>query len=357
MTIPGTKVLRLARLLVASCAIVLCFLVVGSDQALAQVRSAKIEAVTASDADITRVFFGRVAARQTVDLAFQVGGQILELPIDEGDEIIEGDLIGRLDLEPFELDLAQRRAELDQAVRDFERFRQLLGSAVSQVDVDDAETEAQLAEIAVRNSERSLRLATLKAPFDGIVASRTVPNFTTVSAGSPVARLHDMSDLRIEIEVPEILFQQAGADPDVELFAEFPSSENLYELEFREVTAETTSVGQTFKITLGMAPPDDLFVLPGSSALVYATLQESGQRITVPSTALIFDNDNTAHVMVFESSQGDEGSAVKTAVTIGATNSGEVEVLTGLEPGTEIIVSGASLIEDGETVRRFGGFD
>ncbi|MEM6728566.1 MAG: efflux RND transporter periplasmic adaptor subunit, partial [Pseudomonadota bacterium] len=265
-----------------------------------QIPQAKIIEVQAAEDALERVFFGRVKARQTIDLAFQVGGQIVELPIDEGQPIAEGDLIGELDLEPFELSLARAQAEFDQAQDDFDRLSRLSSNTVSQVTIDDAETAVELNRIAVRDAERALRLATLRSPFDGIIARRSVPNFTTISAGTPVTRLHDMSDLRVEIEVPEVLFQQAGRDPNVLLEAEFPASDTRYTLEFREVTAETTQVGQAFRLTLGMEPPPDLFVLPGASATVYARVLGEDAPLIIPTGALVFDVNGAPSVMVFE---------------------------------------------------------
>jgi len=116
--------------------------------------------------------------------------------------INKGAVIARLDLEPFQLSLDQARVQKEQADRTLERLRQLQGNAVSQVTVDDAETQAKLAELSVRNAERSLRDAQLIAPFDALVASRYVANFSSISPGVQIARLHDMSELRVEIDVP-----------------------------------------------------------------------------------------------------------------------------------------------------------
>ena len=55
-------------------------------------RLAKIVEVKGEASDVTRRFFGHVAAKETVDLAFQVGGQIVELPIVEGETILKGAL-------------------------------------------------------------------------------------------------------------------------------------------------------------------------------------------------------------------------------------------------------------------------
>lgn len=308
------------------------------------------------DAEVTRQFFGHVAAKETVDLAFQVGGQIVDIPIIEGEPVAKGAAIATLDLEPFELALDQARIQKDQADRALERFQKLQGNSVSQVTVDDAETQAKLAEIAVRNAERSLRDAQLLAPFDALVAARNVSNFSTISAGTPIARLHDMSELRVEIDVPEILFQQAGENPDVELFAKFPSSDTRFALQTREFNAETSQVGQTFRITLGMAPPEGLVVLPGSSVTVFATLRGGETALRIPGSAVTTTNDGTPRVLVFSPSGADDGTVQAVEVTIAPGDDGAFNVLSGLEAGQEIVASGAHLLSDGDAVTRFTGF-
>lgn len=321
----------------------------------AQEKLAKIVAVRESSVGVERVFFGRVKARQTIDLAFQVCGQIVNLPVDEGQPIAEGELIAALDIEPFDLSLARARAQFNQAQTDFERVSSLRGT-VSQATIDDAETAVELNRIAVLDAERALRLATMTAPFDGLIAQRTVPNFTTIAAGTPVVRLHDMSDVRIEIEVPEVLFQQAGRDPDVQFEVEFAASDTRYEIEFREVVAETSQVGQTFKITLGMAPRDEVFVLPGSSATVYARVRGEDPPLVIPAGAVVFEPDGSTSVMVFEPSGASSGNVRKKAIEVAPTGNGFVQIQNGLEAGAEIIAAGAALLEDGETVVRFSGF-
>lgn len=317
---------------------------------------AKITAVRGDAPELTRQFFGHVAAKETVDLAFQVGGQIVEIPIVEGEPVAKGSLIAKLDLEPFELALDQARVQKEQAERTLERLQKLQGSTVSQVTVDDAETQLKLAQISERSAARSLRDAQLLSPFDALVASRNVANFSTIAAGTPIARLHDLSELRVEIDVPEVLFQQAGENPDVDLFAKFPSSDERFPLEVREFNAETSQVGQTFRITLGMPPPENLVVLPGSSVTVFATLRGGPQVLRIPSAAVTTTNDGSTQVMVFSPTGADEGTVAAVAISIEPGTRGEVLVTDGLEAGQEIIASGANLLTDGDRVKRFSGF-
>ena len=316
----------------------------------------KLMQVRETTPGFTRQFFGRVAARQTVDLAFQVAGQIVEMPVNEGFVIPKGGLIARLDQEPFELRLERAQLQKEQADRTVARLSRLRGTTASQVAVDDAETEAQLAAIALRDAEYELEHATLTAPFDALVSSRAVEAFTTVSAGTPIVRIHDMSELRIEVDVPEILFQRSGQNDDITITAKFPVSDEVFPLEIREFDAETSSVGQTFRIQFGLTPPEGLQILPGSSVTVNVKVQDERTGIVVPATAVIADATGELSVMVFSPAGADEGTVRRVLVTIEPTQSGDVRVLKGLSDGDEVVVAGGAVLTDGQPVRRFTGF-
>ncbi|WP_299641539.1 efflux RND transporter periplasmic adaptor subunit [uncultured Ruegeria sp.] len=316
----------------------------------------KLMQVRETTPGFTRQFFGRVAARQTVDLAFQVAGQIVEMPVNEGFVIAKSGLIARLDQEPFELRLERAQLQKEQADRTVARLSRLRGTTASQVAVDDAETEAQLAAIALRDAEYELEHATLTAPFDALVSSRAVEAFTTVSAGTPIVRIHDMSELRIEVDVPEILFQRSGQNDDITITAKFPVSDEVFPLEIREFDAETSSVGQTFRIQFGLTPPEGLQILPGSSVTVNVKVQDERTGIVVPATAVVADATGELSVMVFSPVGADEGTVRRVPVTIEPTQTGDVRVLTGLSDGDEVVVAGGAVLTDGQPVRRFIGF-
>lgn len=320
------------------------------------VRPVKLVELQANSNGVERHFFGHVVARQTVDLAFQVGGQIVEFPAIEGEEIAQGDLIAQLDLEPFLLQRDQARVQLEQAERTLDRFDQLSDLAVSQATIDDTQTQVDLASIALRDAEYALEHATLYAPFDGLVAVRNVANFTTISVGSPVVRFHDMSELRIEIDVPEILFQQAGQNPDVTLTAQFPASDTVFPLEIREFDAQASSVGQTFRLTLGLPRPNGLAILPGSSVEVTARLDSGQDFLMLPTSAIGLSNDGEAFAMVFQPTEGDQGTLEQRFIDIEPTREGRFHVLSGLEVGDLVVMTGVADVADAQTVRRFTGF-
>ena len=318
-------------------------------------RPVKLITVEAPSTGLTRQFFGKVAARQTVDLAFQTAGQIVRFPAIEGQVVPAGEVIAQLDLEPFELTLEQARLQRDLAHRRAERLKELEGRAASPVSVEDAATEAGLADLSLRNAEYALKHATLHAPFDALVARRYTARFTTINAGTPVVRIHDMSEIRIEIDVPEVLFQRAGRDPRVTVVARFPASETLFPVEVREFNAETSQIGQTYRVTLGMAPPEELNVLPGSSVTILATLDLPRTSIVLPASAVAVAADGATSVMVFSEVQGDEGVVAARPVKLAVGSNGEFQVVEGLAAGEEVVAAGVHARTDGARVRRFRG--
>jgi len=343
--------LALSILLILSC---LPAALAAQDQAP---RPVKLMTLATEQNAMEREFFGQVVARQTVDLAFQVAGQVVELPVIEGERLTAGGLIAQLDLEPFELRLEQAQLEKQQADRRLDRQQALSRAAVSEASLEDAQTAANLAQIAVRDAELALERATLEAPFDALVAERLVANFSTVSAGTPVVRLHDMSETRIEIDVPEILFRRAK-DPDaLELSAIFPGRDGSIPLSIREFQAQTSSVGQTYTVTLalnnGSADPT---IIPGASATVIAVQPREDAIVPLPASAVVFGADRQAYVMVFEPNGDDTGTIRRMPVTLNTEENGSLTLAEPPQEPLEIVVAGANRLSDGQAVRRFTGF-
>ncbi|MEL6691885.1 MAG: efflux RND transporter periplasmic adaptor subunit [Pseudomonadota bacterium] len=300
----------------------------------------------------TRSFFGEVSSKQTVDLGFQVSGRVIEFFAPEGTVIPQGTVIAQLDPVPFEIEVERATLTLDQAQRQAQRFEQLAGSTISAAQVQDAQTEVSIAQVALRDAEYALNQTTLVAPFDAMVASRQVANFSTVAAGTQIVRLHDLSEMRVEIEVPEVLIQQLGETPDITFQARFPGSDAEYPLFYREVNAETSQIGQTFRVTLALEAASERYLLPGASVVVAATLNTAAGEFHLPNTAIAINGDAQTAVFTVED-DGEDLTLRRSPVTLGVSNDGRVAVLSGIKAGEEIVVGGVQSLSDGQAVRRF----
>lgn len=319
-------------------------------------RPAKLMTLSAGEAAMERRFYGRISARETVDLAFQVGGQILDFPVDEGGRVENGALLAQLDLAPFHRQVHQARVNLDKADRDYKRLQALEGSAVSEVQIHDAKTQLDLAGIALEEAEDQLDKATLHAPFDALIARRQTAAYATVSAGQPILRVHDMSEMQVEIDVPEVMFRRAQGAGHVAFWAEFPGETRRYPLVLREFEAETADVGQTFRLKLAFVDQPGEWLLPGASATVTAS-QTIGDATAVflPKTALLFGPDREPFVMRFtpDGSDPDTGTVSRQKISIEMRDDGRIAMIDGPKEGTEIVMTGVAQLRDGQPVRRF----
>ena len=319
-------------------------------------RPAKLMTLSEGDPTMQRRFYGRVTAKETVDLAFQVGGQLLNFPTEEGRRVESDAQVAQLDLAPFRRQVEQARVNLDKADRDYRRLQALEGSAVSEVQIHDAKTQLDLARIALEEAEDQLDKATLHTPFDALVARRQVATFATVSAGQPIVRLHDMSEMRVEIDVPEVLFRRAHGANLVSFWAEFPGDTARYPLVLREFEAETADIGQTYRLKLAFVDQPGEWLLPGASATVTAAQSFGDEHaIILPQTALIFDADRQPFVLRFvpQGGDGDTGTVTRQKVSIEIRDDGRIAMTDGPVEGTEIVMAGASQLRDGQAVRRF----
>ncbi|WP_216665290.1 efflux RND transporter periplasmic adaptor subunit [Pseudoruegeria sp. HB172150] len=313
----------------------------------------KLMTIAPQETPIVRTFYGRVTARSTVELAFQAGGLLADLPATEGTLVPAGEVLARLDLEPFERELDRSRAQYELARSDLARQEKLGPTIIPQAQIDVARTDAELARVAVAAAEAALEDATLIAPFDSLIAHREAERYATVSAGQTIVRIHDMSELRVTIEVPELVMRQTGANPQVAAEALLGGAADPVPLVFRELTAEASEVGQTFRLTLAFDGEVPARLLPGASVSVRLTLARAGAdaRTLVPATAVRFAADGTPQVLVLEAGN------VLTAhpVRIAPGPDGQFVLLDGPEPGSEIVATGAWRLSDGDAVRRYEG--
>ena len=304
-----------------------------------------------------RAFYGRIVARETVDLSFEVSGEMTSFPVTEGETIARGQTLASLDLDPFLRDVERRELLLEQAERSLARAQALVArNASTRVQAEDAETERNLADVELREAREALDDAVIRAPFDGLVATRLTANFTYVDPGEPVVRLHDMSEVRVEIDVPERLFTRIGDRSTLRFQALLPGHSQPVPLRLVEFHAQTAAVGQTYLVSLALPPLDIPGLIPGVSVTVIASTGGVEPTAIVPSSAVIVAADRSPQVMLFQALDGTLGIVEPAAVSV-TTSTGTELIVEGLPPGAEVVAAGAHLLRPGQTVRRYTGLE
>ena len=172
----------------------------GSNTLIRPVKTAQVS----SQSVIRKDFSGIVEAVEYVRLAFRVSGQIISLPVVEGQRVKKGQLIAAIDPRDISLQYAADKAAYETAAAQVERNKRLLGrQAISVQEYEISVANYQKAKSTYELSGNNMRDTRLTAPFEGSIEKRLVENYQRVNAGEAVVQLVNTQKLRIKFTVPD----------------------------------------------------------------------------------------------------------------------------------------------------------
>jgi len=322
------------------------------------VRPVKIMTVSMAGAEeVKREFPGKVRADQVVDLAFQVAGPLITLPVKEGQQVKKGHILARIRPRDFETEIDKAKAKTLEAEQQFLRYKDLYAkNQVSKADFDKYKSQFDISRAHQNEAEDALDDTFLRAPFAGVVARKYVENFQDVQAKEPIVSLQDISQVEVLVNVPENMMSQVEKDKDkkgVVAHATFVAAPGQqFPLTLKQYATESDPQTQTFQVTLLMDQPAGINILPGMTAIVIGdkpTEKSDQGKITVPAIAVYSDYDGDSSVWVFKTdTQTVHQRKVKTGELSGADS---IKIVDGLEVGEQIAVTGVNSLQEGMKVR------
>lgn len=322
-------------------------------------RPVKIVTAGSAAVGIHREFPGTIMATRHADLSFEVPGRMIERLVNEGQEVKQGEVLARLDDTDLQASLLQAVAGLRKAQADLDRSLRIREEdqgaiSASKIDADQKAMEVLEAEVAM--AEKAVQDTALKAPFDGMIARRLVENFQNVQAKEPIFAFQDLSELEIEISLPErdIVLGHIRSTPEeiTELSNPVVQISALPEHEFpaqaSEFSARADPDTRTFQVRFVFKAEGDASILPGMTARVAVTLPGE-DIIRLPSHAVFADEGGQSQVWTLNP---DAMTVHAKPVKPGNLTGDEVTIEEGLSQGDQIVVSGISQLREGLKVRR-----
>ncbi len=318
------------------------------------VRPVKIMKVKDSAEILTHGFPGTVRASRRAILSFEVSGPLVELPIEEGQFVKEGDLIAQIDKRDFLTALKQALARYREAEQQFRRYKELYAKKqVSKADFDRFLAARDVAKAKLEDAKNALCDTTLRAPFDGVIAKRYVENYYKVKAKEPIAYLQDISRIEIVVNVPELVMAALKARSAGNVNASFDAiAGKKFPLKVKEYSTEADPATQTYEVVFIMDQPEGADILPGMTATVFAdfkSLKPKGFSIIVPALAVLDAPGNKPYVWVLDEKAG---VVHKRFVKVGSLkDSCCIKITDGLKPGEIIVIAGVTKLSEGMHVR------
>ncbi len=322
------------------------------------VRPVPTAVVTGYTSWVTRDFPGSVRANRRVELAFDLDGLLVELDAREGHAVSEGAVLARLDARNARNALSAAQARFDDARRTLERARELREQRmVSESEYDKARAALDIARAELQAREKAVADTVLRAPFDGVVAARHLENHERVTAGQAVISLQDTSRIEVVIQVPERLIAQGGLEalrnPRVRFDVE---GQRWLSAHTREYRVQPDLATRTYDLTIALAPPPGINILPGMNATVRTDIDApplaagtGNDEITrVPAEAVWSDGAGACFVWVVPEAGG---TPRRVRVEPGPLRDGQMLILSGLRAGQRVAVAGLRALREDQPVR------
>jgi RND family efflux transporter MFP subunit len=304
------------------------------------------------------VYVGTVSARFESDLAFRIGGKLVERRVDTGDQVKRGQVLARLDPSDVELaaraamaQLAAAEADLTLARAELKRGEDLHGSNfISASALDARRTTVQAAEARMRQARAQADVAgnqadyaVLRSDRDGVVVAAPVDPGQVLAAGQAVVRVAQPDEREIVIHVPESrvrgysMGQAAAVRP-------WAVEDKVYAGSVREIAPAADAATRSYAVRVSVPQADELLPLGATASVAFASTDAA--QIIVPMAA-VTAIDGVATVWVV-----DKASRLQPVeVSIGMLREDGVVISSGLPADARVVVAGVHKLIAGEVVR------
>jgi RND family efflux transporter MFP subunit len=321
------------------------------------------------DLEVTVLETGRIEPRAQAQVKSRVGGQVVQVTVEEGEKVKVGQGLLRLEPTDYQREVARGEAEVEQerlaaeyAALQLRRAEKAQAGAIApQAELDQARHEAAQArakleagKVGLATARDRLRYTSIEAPIAGTVTQRginpgevVVPGVTSTFEGKPLMVIADLSTLLVKIDLNQIDVAKVrlGQKADVTVDA-LPGKKYTASVTKVAPAAVAPTHGQQgapdvfpVEATLG-AQPGLEEIKPGMTADVRILVETHKDVLTLPIEAVVTTNEKSQVTLI----EGGEGTgrpakaAGKRDVKVGARNDRELEITAGLKPGERVLI-------------------
>ena len=192
--------------------------------------------------------------------------------------------------------------------------------------------------------------ATLRAPFDGVVATRAVDNFANIQAKEPIVRLQALTTPNLTFDIPAADVPSFAKAKKIELSVTLDSLPGtVFIAQRREFSTQADPSTQTYRGRVAIENPQGEPILPGMTGVLTAAVSETSKSsLNVPILAVAAEPDGTSFVWVVPNG---DNKVAKRPVKTGSVSGGSILVSEGLIEGDVVVSAGLSALQEGMAVK------
>lgn len=294
--------------------------------------------VAVGDTQAGRSWDGVVEAVREAVLSAQTNGRVKAVDVDVNDRVAAGQTLLRLSVVEQQAGVDAARAQLRaaeasavEAERNYQRFSSLVkDNFVSRAQLDQARAARDAANAArdaaraqLSSAGQSADYTTIRAPYAGIVAARSVEPGESVGLGQALLTVYAPDDLRIEVRVPQSDADAIRAQPGARV-----TFDSGISVDARQVVVYPSADPLSHSVVVRVLLPQmDKPVAPGTTAKVVFPIRTDDKSIRIPDAAIVRRGELTGVYVV------KDGTLTLRQLRLGARSGETVEALAGLRAG------------------------
>lgn len=289
-----------------------------------------------------------VQTKQNIVLNAQYGGTLNRVLVTEGQTVRQGQTLANIDDGGLGQQLAQMEVQVSLAKTTYERqqnlWNQKIGSEMQYLQAK-ASYEGQLKAIGQMKSQ--LAKTRITAPFSGTIDQIITDQGSAVGPGTPVMRIVSLGNMYLEASVPEKNIKTVKKGTEV--MVELPVIGESLTTKVSTASNYINPANRTFDIQVNV-PNKSGNIKPNLTAKLKIKDYSNPKVVTVPLSIISENAEGEQYLYVASNIKKDEAIAKKVIIATGLSYGTEIEVLSGINAGDQIIKEGARSVKDGQKV-------
>lgn len=270
-------------------------------------------------------------------------GNVQRLLFELGDNVRQGQTLAIIDTRLLELELQKSESNVSKLKRDLQTYSELLeGQAATKEKVNDIRQNYNDALNQSRQLRRQIADARIKAPTDGVVATKLIEEGMFVAAGTEISSIVNLSRLKVQVYLTETEVYQVAMGQKIKLTTEVYPDKTFT----GTITFISPQANEFYNYQVEIIASNDKDTPLRSGTFVYADFskQTTQEILLIPREALNTSiQDATVYVV-------EDGKAVLRNIKVSGEYSGNIQVTEGLKLGEQVITSGQINLKDGALI-------
>ena len=210
---------------------------------------------------------------------------------------------------------------------------------ISKASIESAKASVEAQKVNIEKLQNDLNNVVIKAPISGVISEKNVNVGQIINQGAVLAKINDISYVFATIQVPQEKINDIKVGKPAEVTLEDNNTVHNGTLDSIDLSGDSTLRVFNCKIKIENSNKE---LLPGEYAKVnFSNTENNNKVITIPVSSLA-GSEGDYYVFI-----NDNGVASKVAVDIGDADENNVEIISGVKEGDEIICTNMSSLKDG----------